>query len=361
MLSAVSFIIVLSILVIVHELGHFVVAKRTGVRVEKFSVGFGPEIFGITKGGTRYMISLIPLGGYIKLAGETQEDSIKGERWEYLSRNVGERARIIFAGPLLNYILAFFIFSFIFVIGYPTLSSTVGDVLPDFPGQAAGLKVGDKILKVNGQVIDYWEDVTRIVHTNKEPRIEIVIERDGRLIDLVVKPRSEELKTVFGSKKRVGLIGIMPSEEIVYVKYNIPRAIHMGAKKLFGLTYITYRALWASLTGAISFKESVTGPIGIFYITGQAARLGFVYLLHLMGILSASLAIFNLLPIPVLDGGHLLFLAIEKIRGKALSPKIQENMVQAGLILLIGLMMFVFYNDFVRFDVFQKLSTLLKR
>ena len=361
MLATASFIIVLSILVIVHEFGHFIVAKRTGVRVEKFSVGFGPEIFGITKGGTRYRISLIPLGGYVKLTGETGEEELKGESCEYLSRTVGERAKIIFAGPLLNYILAFLIFSFIFVIGYPTLTTKIGKVMPDYPGASAGVEAGDVILEINGQEVNYWEDVTNIVHTNKEPEIELLVERDGRLVDLKVAPKSQEVKTIFGSKKRIGLIGIMPSEEVVYVRHNVIKSVYMGGKKLIMLTYITYRALWASLTGAIPFKESITGPVGIFYITGQAARMGIVYLLHLMGILSASLAIFNLLPVPVLDGGHLLFLAIEKVRRRPISHRVQENITQVGLALIMCLMLFVFYNDFMRFGIFEKIAGLWQR
>lgn len=361
MLATVSFIIVLSILVIVHEFGHFIVAKRTGVRVEKFSVGFGPEIFGITKGGTRYRISLIPLGGYVKLAGETGEEELKGDSCEYLSRTVGERAKIIFAGPLLNYILAFLIFSFIFVIGYPTLTTKIGKVMPDYPGAAAGVEAGDVILEINGQEVNYWEDVTNIVHANKEPEIELLVERGGRLVDLKVAPKSQEVKTIFGSKKRVGLIGILPGEEVVYVKHNVIKSIYMGGKKLIMLTYITYRALWASLTGAIPFKESITGPVGIFYITGQAARMGIVYLLHLMGILSASLAIFNLLPVPVLDGGHILFLAIERVRRKPVSHRVQENITQVGLALILCLMLFVFYNDFMRFGIFEKITGLWQK
>jgi len=361
MLATVSFIAVLSILVIVHEFGHFIVAKKTGVRVEKFSVGFGPEVFGVTKGGTRYSISLIPLGGYVKLAGETGEEELKGESWEYLSRTVGERAKIIFAGPLLNYILAFFIFSFIFVIGYPTLTTKIGQVISDYPGAAAGVKAGDVILEINGQEVNYWEDVTNSIHTNKEPEIDLLVERGGRLVDLKVAPKSQEVKTIFGSKKRVGLIGIMPSEEIVYVRHNVIKSVYMGGKKLVMLTYITYRALWASFTGVIPFKESITGPVGIFYITGQAARMGIVYLLHIMGILSASLAIFNLLPVPVLDGGHLLFIAIEKVRRKPVSHRVQENITQVGLALIICMMLFVFYNDFMRFGIFEKIAGLWQK
>ena len=361
MLSVISFVAVLSILVIVHEFGHFITAKRIGVRVEKFSIGFGPEIFGITKGDTRYIISLIPLGGYVKLTGESSEENIKGEKWEYLSRSAGERAGIIFAGPLLNYVLAFLIFSFVFMIGYPTFTTKIGGLLPEYPGQIAGLEEGDRILKINGNDVRYWDEITAMVHTNKDPDIELLIDRDGERIGLTVKTKPEEIKTVFGSKVKVGLMGIMPATDITYIKYNFPRAVYEGSRKLLTLTYITYRALWASLTGAVPFKESVTGPIGIFYITGQAARLGFVYLLHLMGVLSASLAIFNLLPVPVLDGGHILFLVIEKIRRKPLSRKLQENITQAGLMLLICLMLFVFYNDFMRFGILAKITGLFQK
>jgi len=268
---------------------------------------------------------------------------------------VGERSRIIFAGPLLNYILAFFIFSFVFIIGSPTLTSKVGRVMPGYPGELAGIRQGDRIIKINNKDVNYWEDVTKIVHTNQKPQMELRIERDGKLMDFIIKPKDEEIKTLFGSKRKVMLIGIMPSEEVRHMRYSILKSFYMGGQKLLALSYITYRALWATLTGAIPFKESVTGPIGIFYITGQAAKLGFVYLLQLMGVLSASLAIFNLLPVPILDGGHILFLAIEKLRRKPLSTKAQEIITQVGLYLLILLMVFIFYNDFMRFGIFGKI------
>ena len=360
MLSLVSFIIVLSILVIVHEFGHFIVAKKIGVRVEKFSIGFGPEIIGVTKGDTRYSISIIPLGGYIKLSGETTLEGAKGAKWEYLSRTVWERMRIIFAGPLLNYILAFLIFSFVFMSGSPALTSRIGKVMPGYPAESAGLKSDDKILNINGKDVIYWEDVTKIVHTSKNIEMKLLVERDGKHTTFLVMPKSQDTKTIFGSKKNISIIGIAPSDEVIYVKYGFFKAIYMGAERLWMLTYITCRALWASITGAIPVKESMTGPIGIFYITGQAAKLGMVYLLQLMGVLSASLAIFNLLPVPVLDGGHILFLTIEKIRKRPVSIKMQESITQVGMSLLIVLMLFVFYNDFVRFEIFEKIVHLWK-
>ncbi len=361
MLSLISFIVVLSILVVVHEFGHFIVAKKTGVRVEKFSIGFGPEIFGVTREETRYSVSIIPLGGYVKLSGETGAEGIKGEKWEYLSRTIGERMRIIFAGPLLNYILAFVIFSFVFMAGNPTLTSVIGKVMPGYPAESSGLKAGDKILNINGKDVIYWEDVTKIVHTSKNQEMSLVVERLGGKASIIVMPKSQEMDTIFGSRKNISIIGIVPSGDVVFVKYGFFKSIYMGAERLWTLTYITCRALWASVTGAIPIKESMTGPIGIFYITGQAAKLGLVYLLQLMGVLSASLAIFNLLPVPVLDGGHILFLAVEKIRRKPVSIKMQENITQVGMSLLIVLMLFVFYNDFMRFGIFEKIAHLWKR
>lgn len=361
MISLISFIIVLSILVVVHEFGHFIAAKKIGVRVEKFSIGFGPEIAGVTKRGTRYSISIIPLGGYVKLAGETGAEGVKPEKWEYLSRTIGERMKIIFAGPLLNYMLAFMIFSFVFMAGSPTLTARVGKVMPGYPAESAGLKTGDRILNINGKDVVYWEDVTKIVHTSKNTEMRLLVERDSKQAAVLVTPKSQDMKTIFGSKKNISIIGIAPSDEIVYVKYGFLKSIYMGAEKLWTLTYITCRALWASVTGAIPVKESMTGPIGIFYITGQAAKLGLVYLFQLMGVLSASLAIFNLLPVPVLDGGHILFLAIEKIRRKPIPIKMQDNITQAGMSLLIVLMVFVFYNDFMRFGVFYKIAHIFKK
>jgi regulator of sigma E protease len=356
MIAFISFIAVLSILVIVHEFGHFIVAKRMGVRVEKFSIGFGPEIFGLTRNETRYKVSLVPLGGYVKLSGETSAEEIKGQKWEYLSRSVGERARIIFAGPVLNYAMAFFIFAVVFMIGNPTMTSKVGKIIPGYPAEKAGIEPGDKIVKINNKDVKYWEDVTKIIYSNKAPEIELVIERNNVLIHSRVGTHAQEFKTMFGSKKKASIIGIAPSDEIVYVRYGIMQSFYMAGEKLLTLSYITYRALWASITGAIPFKESITGPVGIFYITGQAAKLGIRYLLQLMAVLSASLAIFNVLPVPVLDGGHLLFLGIEKLRRKPLSYKAQENITQVGLYLLIFLMVFVFYNDFMRFGIFEKIS-----
>jgi len=247
-------------------------------------------------------------------------------------------------------------------VGNPTLTAKVGKVMPGYPAESSGLREGDRILNINGKDVIYWEDVTKIVHTSKNQEMKLLVKRDDiGIMSIMVTPKLQDMKTIFGSRKNISIIGITPADEVVYVKYAFIKSIYMGAEKLWALTYITCRALWASITGAIPVKESMTGPIGIFYITGQAAKLGLVYLLQLMGVLSASLAIFNLLPVPVLDGGHILFLMIEKLKGRPVSIKGQENITQAGMSLLIVLMAFVFYNDIMRFGIFEKILHIWKR
>jgi regulator of sigma E protease len=361
LLSLIYFIIVLSVLVLIHEFGHFIAAKRLGVRVEKFSLGFGSKIASIKKGETEYIISAIPLGGYIKMAGDEPGEALKNEKYEFLSRSVWDRLQIIFAGPLFNYILAILIFSFIFMFGSPTLTTEVGELLKDYPAQAAGVKPGDKVMSVDGETVKYWEDMTAIIHKHSASPIKLSIVRAGKPMEIEIKPIVRETKDIFGKSMRVALVGIAPSQKIESVRYGFFPAFGMGFRKVIDLTVITYKALWSICTGQMSFKESMTGPIGIFVITGQAAKMGLIYIFHLMAILSASLAIFNLLPLPVLDGGHILFLAIEKLRGKPLSMKTQETIANVGVTLLIMLTVFIFYNDIIKFGIVSKVTGLFKK
>lgn len=360
MLSLIYFILVLSVLVLVHEFGHFIAAKRLGVSVEKFSIGFGPKLISVTKGQTEYMISAVPLGGYVKLAGDDPSGELKKDLREFLSRSVYDRFKIIFAGPLFNYVLAFFIFSFIFMFGSPTLTTEVGNLLKGYPAELSGIMTGDKIVAVDGKPVQHWEDMTDIIHRRIEGTIKLSLERNGKEMEIDVKPIVRETKDIFGKKMRLALVGIAPSQRIEKVRYPFFQSFSMGFRKLIDLTVITYKALYSVITGRLSFKESMTGPIGIFVITGQAAKLGLIYLLHLMGILSASLAIFNLLPFPVLDGGYIIFLFLEKLRGKPLSVKAQERITGFGIALLILLTVFIFYNDIVKFGVFEKVTGLFK-
>ena len=346
---------------LVHEFGHFIVAKRLGVGVEKFSFGFGPKLFSVKRGGTEYLISAIPLGGYIKMAGDEPGEKLTGEICEFLSRKVSDRFKIIFAGPLLNYVLAFLIFSVIFMFGSPTLTTEVGSLLKDYPAQKAGMLIGDKVLKVDGKNVKYWEDMTEITHKHLEGPVRLLVERKGVRLDVELQPIIRETRDIFGNNTKIALLGISPSQKMESVKYPPLQSLGMGFKKLIELTSLTCKAIWYIITGRMSMKESMTGPIGIFIITSQAAQMGFIYLVHLMAILSASLAIFNLLPLPVLDGGHILFLIIEKIRGRALSLKTQEVIANVGIGFLIMLTVFIFYNDIAKFRVFENIGHFFKR
>ncbi len=360
LLSLIYFLIVLGILVLVHEFGHFITAKKLGVRVERFAIGFGPKLWSIKKGETEYLICAIPLGGYVKMAGDEPGENIKGHEWEFLSRSVFDRFKILLAGPLLNYILAFLIFSIIFMFGSPTLTNEVGSLFKDYPAEKQGILVGDKILSIDGKNVKYWEDLTEIIHTHTAGPMKLSIERAGKISEKEITPIVREMKDIFGKSTRIALIGIAPSQKIEKVRYGFISSFYMGFKKLIQLTYITYKALWSVLTGSLSVKESMTGPIGIFVITGEAAKMGLIYLFHLMAILSASLAIFNLLPFPVLDGGHIFFLALEKIMGKPLPMKTQEIVTNIGISLLILLTIFIFYNDIIKFGVVDKVLKLFK-
>ena len=361
MISLVYFIAVLSVLVLAHEFGHFITAKRLKVHVQIFSLGFGPKLWSIKKDETEYRLSAIPLGGYVKMAGDEPTERLEGKPYEFLSRSVGDRFKIIFAGPALNYVLAFVIFSVIFMFGSPTLTTEVGGFIKDYPAEKAGILAGDKILTVDGKSVKYWEDMTALIHKHAGGSIKILLDRKGAIVEKDITPIVRKTRDIFGKETTLTLIGVSPSQKIESVKYGFLASLRMGAIKLITLTMVTYKALWAVMTGSLSVKESMTGPIGIFVVTGQAAKMGLIYIFHLMGILSASLAIFNLLPLPILDGGHILFLAIEKVRGKAMSFKTQEVIANIGVALLILLTVFIFYNDIVKFGIVGKIMGIFKR
>lgn len=342
------FLFILGLLIIVHEFGHFIVAKRTGVRVENFSLGFGPRLLARKKNGTEYALSLFPLGGYVKLAGDNLEE-YRGLPDEYLSKAPGERARIILCGPLLNYILGFLFFWLLFFAGYPTLTNKVGGLLDGFGAKASGIEVGDRIIAVDGKKVEFWEDLQKAIQAKKaDTEVSLSLLRDGREYLITAAIKEKQVGDQLGQKRNIGLLGITPAEEIIKVRHNLSDAFLLSVHKTWELTITTYKALWRLICGKLSMRESMTGPLGIFDITSKAASLGIIALLHLVAVLSISLAIFNLLPFPVLDGGHLLFLAIEKIRGKALGLKADQIITRIGLTVIIFLALVVTYNDILR-------------
>ncbi|MBU2541557.1 MAG: RIP metalloprotease RseP [Candidatus Omnitrophica bacterium] len=349
------FLAVLSVLIIVHEFGHFIVARCLGIRVERFSLGFGPKLFSIKGKQTEYVICLIPLGGYVKMAGDSRE-SYSGKRYEFLARPLKDRAKVIITGPLFNYLMSFFCFWCIFFIGFPVLTTSVGGLLEDMPAKHAGIQIGDIITSIDGKDTQYWEDVASIIHDKEEGEVvNLGIVRDGEEINLTVGPEFKKTKNLLGEEVTIALIGISPSEETVKVSYGLFPALAKGTERLFDITSLTLQALSRMLLGSLSLRESVTGPLGIFFATNKAFEFGPAALLHVVAVLGVSLAIFNLLPIPLLDGGHLLFLLIERIRKKPLSDKTEELLNRASLALLLVLVAFVFYNDLIRYKVIEKI------
>ncbi len=362
MLTTLVFIIILGILVIVHEFGHFIAAKKSGVRVEKFSVGFGPKVFSVKKNKTEYAISALPLGGFVKLAGDNFEE-FKGAPDEYLSQPVYKRFLVIFCGPLLNYILGFLFFWIIFCVGYPTLTNKVGEVMEGYGAQEAGIIAGDRIISIEGRSVKTWEDIQQTIRENsKAQELKVRILREGEESSLAIKLRQSTQPDVLGQKRSFGLIGIKPdAKEFIIVRHGFFQSAYYSGKKTVDLTVMTYKALWLMISGKLPMKESVTGPVGMFMITSEVTKMGITALMQWIALLSVSLGIFNLLPIPALDGGHIFLLLIEKIRGKGLSQKADEIFSKAGFSFIILAAVLVFLNDLSRYGFIDKVTHFFKK
>lgn len=349
MLTFFLFIFILSLLILIHEFGHFAAARKIGVRVEQFCLGFGPQLLKKKKNHTQYSINAIPLGGFVKLAGDDLEE-YKGEKFEYYSQPPGKRFWIVFSGPMLNYILGILFFWIIFFVGFPTLTTKVGGLLEGFGAKEAGLKVGDKIASIDGKAVGTWDELQEVIHRKKGvDKVRLWIERNNEVFSLDVRIKEKELDDALGQKKNVGLLGITPFGETIEISHGFLESFFLGVKEAWNITLKTYTALWRMITGKLSVRESVTGPVGIFFITSQMAKLGVVAVLHLIAALNISLAIFNLLPLPILDGGHILFLCIEKIRAKTLSLKTERIITRIGLTMIVSLAVLVTYNDILKF------------
>jgi len=348
MISILIFILILSLLIIVHEFGHFMAARFAGVRVEEFSLGFGPQLFARKIGDTKYSLSLIPLGGYVKMAGDTLSEC-KGGKDEYFSKSPGKRFLIIFCGPLLNYILGFLFFWAILFMGYPTLTTKVGGLIDGYGAQVAGLRIADKIMAINGIPVDTWEEMQKQIQVNKDNNFILVsLVRDNQKLEFNVALKNKVLDNQLGEKKALGIIGIAPFDEVVEVRHGFMESAYLGLNKTMDLTVMTYKGIWRLISGKMSMRDSMTGPLGIFFITSKAAKLGVIALLHLVAVLSVSLAVFNLLPLPILDGGHIFLLGLEKLRKKTLAIKTEQIINNIGMSLMIMLALFVTYNDILR-------------
>jgi regulator of sigma E protease len=434
-------IVVLGVLIFVHELGHFLVAKRSGVGVLKFSLGFGPKLVGVKRGETEYLLSALPLGGYVKMIGEDPADQsadAADPTRSFSQKSVGTRARIILAGPLANLLLPVLIFWGVFaivgqpyflpIVGtpepgspaaqagllpgdrveavngirierwtdvetavqasagkpldftmardgrtfdvrliprsvttqdifgqdmqtwdlglHPLLSTRIGQVLPGHVAEQAGLKSGDRIIALNGAPVVEWEQLAKTIHESPGKPVRLTVERDNQRFEVEVTPRPTRQQTGTG-EEQIGLIGIGPAPESHYERLNPVAALVAGAKKTADLSVLIVQGFVKLIEAKISPK-TIGGPVLIYQMAGEVVQRGPVELLSFTALLSINLAILNLLPIPVLDGGHLLFSVIEWLRGKPVSLRKREIAQQVGLVLLVGLMIFAFYNDITR-------------
>ena len=352
MLTIVATVIVLGILIFVHELGHFLAAKALGVRVERFSLGFPPKMAGFRAGETEYVISWIPLGGYVKMFGENPDeaDSVPPEETHRSFSHQPSWARflIVFGGPAFNFMFAFLVFWIMFAAeGVPHLGAYIGEVNADMPAAAAGLQPGDKIVSIDGRPVTYWDDVLALVKDSRGREVDITVDRDGRAVIARLMPRLKISKNLFGEDIQVPMIGIVARGDMVIEEINPAVAVYYGALRTWELTKLTILSVVKMIQGRISPK-TLGGPIFIAQLAGQQAREGIVNLIFLSALLSINLGILNLLPIPVLDGGHLFFFCLEMLFRRPISLAIRERAQQAGVLVLILFMVFVFYNDLTR-------------
>ncbi len=434
MTTLLAFIFVIGVLVFVHELGHFLAARRIGVRVLKFSLGFGPRVFGFTRGDTEYCVSAIPLGGYVKMAGETVEDPRSGQPDEFLSKSKWQRFQVLIAGPAMNILLAIVLLAGLLMRGadvpaFLDQPPVVGAVEKGSPAEKAGVAVGDRVLRVEGRATRTWEDLNTAIGMRANRQTALTLIRDGREVVVQVTPASQDrfewgrigvlpnvhprirsvtpgtpaeqagfksgdivlavnhenigfaaqLSEAIGknpgkaititierakrpmeitvtprAEGNVGRIGIGIADETRRIQPGPLKAVQMSVAQTWELSGLIVKTLAGLLSGATSPKQ-LMGPVGIAQLSGESAEQGWLPLLLLMAQLSLNLGLLNLLPIPVLDGGHITIMAFEGIARRDFSVKVKERMLFAGFVLLLLLMVTVIYNDLTRISWVQNL------
>ncbi|RLB07813.1 MAG: RIP metalloprotease RseP [Deltaproteobacteria bacterium] len=349
MIHILAFLWVLGVLIFIHELGHFLVAKLRGVKVLKFSLGFGPKLISKKMGETEYMISALPLGGYVKLLGDDPGEKVpkQEEARTFRHQPVRRRMAIVIAGPLANLLFAAFIFSTLFFVGIPQLSPVVGKVVDGFPAQQAGVRPGDVVLKVDKERITKWADLLSVIPKSEGRELLLTLRRGEEIIKIKVTPRAVTGKNIFGEKTKTYQIGIVPSGEAMLKREPIHKAVAKGFYQTWHVTKLVVVSIVKIIQRVIPAK-TIGGPILIAQMAGKQAKEGLLSLIFFTAVLSINLGILNLFPIPILDGGHLLFLTLESIIGRPLSVKKLELAQQIGLIIIILLMVFAFYNDIMR-------------
>jgi regulator of sigma E protease len=360
--AVVAFVFVLSVVVFVHELGHFLVARWCGVRILVFSIGFGPEIVGFNdRYGTRWKISAIPLGGFVKFFGDENVASAQDgtapatmdENERVLSfafQPLFKRAAIVVAGPLANFLLAIVIFAGIaFAYGKQTMSARVDEVAPHSAAAAAGFRPGDLVVEIDGHAIGDFAEMQRVVSESAGESLDITVLRGADRLVLKAVPTLTEEKDIFGNIHRIGLLGIKRSnarEDVKFQPVSPPQAVWIGVEETWRVIDQTVRYIGGVVTGRKP-ADQLSGPIGIARIVGQAATISFAFVIQITAAISVSIGLLNLFPIPLLDGGHLLFYSIEAMRGRPLSERAQELSFRIGVAIVLMLMIFATFNDIV--------------
>jgi regulator of sigma E protease len=340
MLTFVASIVIFGLLIFAHELGHFLVAKRVGIGVYEFAIGFGPRLVSHRVGETTYSLRIFPLGGFVRLVGEDPEEADVQESFQ--KQPVWRRFAVIASGPLMNFILAILLFALIYFayLGVPQYSSTaIGELLPDGRAEAIGLLAGDRIVTIAGTEVRDWNELVALINAHPEKEITIEYERNGRLQEINIVPRRDP-------DTGVGLIGIAPETR----RFALLSSLQMGVVHTGWFIRFIGVSIVQMFTGRMA--PDVVGPVGIIQIVGEVARTGVVNLLSLAAIISVNLGLLNLLPIPALDGSRLMFLGIEAVRGRPVDPHKESFIHFIGFTVLILLMILIAYRDLVRLEIF---------
>lgn len=366
---ALPFIAVISIVVFVHEYGHYWVARRCGVKIEAFSIGFGGELFGWNdKRGTRWKVCWLPLGGYVKMFGDGNAASMPGEtvnemtdaekKVAFYHQSVNKRMAIVVAGPAANYLFAIAVLTVLFIFqGMPYTAPDISGVLENGVAAKAGLMKGDHVVAVDGSQIDRFEDIKRIVALNQGSPMSVDVLRNNAPMTFTLTPEVVTMTDRFGGEHKIGRIGIT-SDKLDYKKWSPPMAVYHAVDETWNMTTATLKAVGQMILGTRGTEE-LGGPLRIAEMSGHVAEDGVVSLIWFMGVISINLGFINLFPIPLLDGGHLAFYAIEKLRGRPLHDRIQDMGMRVGMALVLSLMVFSTWNDLVHLKVISYLRGLL--